>query len=711
MRKYSDQLKKQPYFQWNHFRFKIILIIAIYPLVIPLAISQELDIRSKTMIEDIIESAASKSDKQLDQTSLIEQLEILAENPVAINTASRQELEKLLILNDFQINSLQQYIIKNGPILSAYELQLVYGFDKQTAELLMPFIYLNEQDLKEKRVIKRPLKYGKHQLFLRAQKILEGQEGYFEYPDSIPDLNPNSRYQGSPWKYYTRYGYSYKDKLAFGFTAEKDPGEPFFKGHNQLGYDFYSGFFQIKNIWKIKTLIIGDYEPVFGQGLTLWSGLSYGKSNEVLLVEKRKNEIRKYSSTNENEFFRGFATTIDLGMPEISIFISSKKIDANVLEWDTLTHKPISVSSHYGPGIHGTPSQIEDKNVLDETLYGFNFALNKNLWHFGVTMLNYQYGAPLIKSSQLYNKYDFIGTGGSKIGADYRLSLKKGMIYGEISHNPGYGWAFLQGGMFQLHELWSVSFLYRNYSKDFHPIYSNAFGESSENKNETGFYFGTRFHPVRKLSISGYIDFFSFPWLKYQVSAPSKGWEYYLQADFTLSNELNMQFRFQEERKEENIGNESPMAETGNKTRLKARYQLSYTVSPSLVLRNRIEWARYNKGDVYDQGYLVYQDIIYHLLKIPLDLTFRFAMFDTDSWNTRIYAYENDVLYAFSVPPYYGKGIRTYLMLHSSISPHIDLWLRVARTALTDGNMIGSGINSIHGSQKTEVKAQLRLKF
>ena len=136
MSKDSYQFKKWHWLNHNHFRLKIILMIAIYPLAIPFAISQKLDIQSKTMIEDLIESAASKSDKQLDQTSLIEQLEILAENPVPINTASHQELEKLLILNNFQINSLQQYILKNGPILSVYELQLVYGFDKQTAELL-----------------------------------------------------------------------------------------------------------------------------------------------------------------------------------------------------------------------------------------------------------------------------------------------------------------------------------------------------------------------------------------------------------------------------------------------------------------------------------------------------------------------------------------------------------------------------------------------
>lgn len=691
--------------------FGIILLFLFYPLFVRNVQSQEQAARTKALIEDIMESLVSKSDRQTDQTSLIEQLEFLAENPVPVNTAGYEEFESLLLLNDFQIKSLQQYITENGPILSSYELQFVYGFDRHTAELILPFITFSEQDLKEKKLFRKPLKYGRHSLFLRTGRILETPEGFLRLPDSVTDASPNKTYLGSPWKLYTRYAFNYKERLAFGFTAEKDPGESFFRQSNPKGYDFYSGFIRLKNIWKIKTLVIGDYEPTFGQGLTIWSGLNYGKTNEVLLVEKRRNEIRKYSSTNENQFFRGFATTIDLGMPEISVFVSSKKIDANVLEWDSLSYKPKSVSSLYGPGIHGIPSQIEDKNALDETLYGFNLSLNKNRWHFGASMLNYKYGAPLIISDQLYKQYDFHGTEGSKIGADYRLSLKKGMLYGEVSHNPGYGWAFLQGGMFQLHELWSVSFLYRNYSKDFHPIYSNAFGENSENKNETGFYFGTRVHPFRKLSFSGYIDIFSFPWLKWQVSAPSNGWEYYLQADLTLSNELNMQFRFQDERKEENIQGESQMIKTGDRTRKKARYQLSYEVSPSLILRNRIEWAGFNKGVIKEQGYLIYQDIIYHLLHFPLDLTFRFALFDTDSWNTRIYAYENDVLYAFSIPPYYGKGIRSYLMVHSAVSNHIDLWLRLARTTLTEANIIGSGLNAIAGGQKTDVKVQLRVKF
>ncbi len=709
MVKYPEQIKRFFGFLLKGpcvFLIFILLIFFTYPVQ-----SQESAGRTKALIEDIMESLVAKSDRQLDQTSLFEQLEFLAENPVPINKAGREELESLLVLNDFQIKSLQQYIQENGPILSPYELQFVYGFDRHTAELILPFITFSEQDLKKRKPIKKPLKYGKHSLFLRAGRILETPEGFLELPDSVLTANPNKTFLGSPWRFYTRYGFNYKDKLAFGFTAEKDPGEPFFSQSNSKGYDFYSGFIRLKNIWKIKTLVIGDYEPTFGQGLTIWSGLNFGKSNEVLLVEKRRNEIRKYSSTNENQFFRGLATTIDLGIPEISIFVSSKKIDANVMEWDSLSHKPLSVSSIYGPGIHGIPSQIEDKKALDETLYGFNLTLNKNRWHIGISMLNYNYSAPLILSDQIYKQYDFQGRGGSKIGTDYRFSLKKGMLYGEVSHNPGYGWAFLQGGMFQLHELWSVSFIYRNYSKDFHPVYSNAFGENSENKNETGFYFGTRFHPFRKLSFSGYIDIFSFPWLKWQVSSPSKGWEYFIQADLMLSNELNMQFRFQEERKEENIQDDSPMIKTGNKSRLKARYQISYSVSPSLMLRNRIEWARFNKGIIDEQGYLIYQDIIYHLQKFPLDLTFRFALFDTDSWNTRIYAYENDVLYAFSIPPYYGKGIRSYLMLHSSISSHIDLWLRVARTTLTDVNVIGSGLNAITGGQKTEVKVQLRIKF
>ncbi|MFO7843182.1 MAG: helix-hairpin-helix domain-containing protein, partial [Bacteroidales bacterium] len=112
-----------------------------------------------------------------------------------------------------------------------------------------------------------------------------------------------------------------------------------------------------------------------------------------------------------------------------------------------------------------------------------------------------------------------------------------------------------------------------------------------------------------------------------------------------------------------------------------------------------------------EYGYMVYQDIFYDLLKIPLSLNTRFAVFDTESYNTRIYAYESDILYAFSIPAYYSKGTRFYFNLKYTLAEFIDLWIRYSQTYYADKDVISSGLNQISGNTKSEIKAQLRFKL
>ncbi len=94
-----------------------------------------------------------------------------------------------------------------------------------------------------------------------------------------------------------------------------------------------------------------------------------------------------------------------------------------------------------------------------------------------------------------------------------------------------------------------------------------------------------------------------------------------------------------------------------------------------------------------------------------LKVSTRFALFDTEDYDNRQYAYEKDVLYAFSLPAYNGRGTRQYLLLQYPLGPHLDLWLRYARTQLRDGDTIGSGLEEIHAPHKSEVKAQVRMSF
>lgn len=89
----------------------------------------------------------------------------------------------------------------------------------------------------------------------------------------------------------------------------------------------------------------------------------------------------------------------------------------------------------------------------------------------------------------------------------------------------------------------------------------------------------------------------------------------------------------------------------------------------------------------------------------------RIAFFSTDDYDSRIYAYENDVLYAVSLPAYYGKGFRTYLIARYGINRNLDLWLRFARTQLNNATSIGSGTDQINAPHKSDLKAQVRYRF
>ena len=93
-----------------------------------------------------------------------------------------------------------------------------------------------------------------------------------------------------------------------------------------------------------------------------------------------------------------------------------------------------------------------------------------------------------------------------------------------------------------------------------------------------------------------------------------------------------------------------------------------FLITESLRLRSRIEYMTYERtGGQAENGLLIAQDVIYKPKESKLSFNARFALFDTDSYNSRIYSYENDVLYYFRIPAYYYQGARSYLTLEISI--------------------------------------------
>jgi len=230
--------------------------------------------------------------------------------------------------------------------------------------------------------------------------------------------------------------------------------------------------------------------------------------------------------------------------------------------------------------------------------------------------------------------------------------------------------------------------------------------------NESGFYSALSLKFDSKWDLFTYSDFFRFPWLKFRVNAPSSGYEIFAQINYRMDKKLKLSSRFKQQVREENP--ENIIAGSGLETVDKQNYriEISYSINDRFSLRNRVEMVRYQKGgSKYELGFLNYQDIIYKPLSSKISGNIRFGIFDTESFNSRIYAYENDVLYSYSVPAYQGKGIRFYFNARYTLIRDFDLWLRYSLTSYYDQNTVGSGDDQINGNKRSDIRLQIRYQF
>jgi hypothetical protein len=668
-------------------------------------------------LEDIIEEIASASDVELDYTTLFSSLENLYYDPLDINSANEEDLNALIFLTEFQIYSIINYRHKYGNYKTIYELQFVDGMDIISIKRLLPFITVKNDDKKQSTSIKNTFSYGKHRIITRYQRLLQEKAGY-KISDSIIEQNPDkSRYLGSPDKMYFKYAYQYKNKLSYGITAEKDDGEQFMKGAQKYGFDFYSGHFQINNIGILKKVIVGDYVAQFGQGLTMWSGLSFGKTTNTTNIIKKAQGVNKYTSVNELAFFRGEAATIELGNFNFTEFVSYKSIDGSIDGYeDTTSNSEEYITSFLTTGYHRTPSEIIKRKTIKEFIAGGNFKWSKSNLKIGATGVFYNFSYPFGGNDKPYTYFNFKGRNNFNFGADYLWSVKNIILFGEIamSYNPdNIGFASVNGATMNFTPQFKMSLLHRYYQPNHQALYAQPFSEGNKPNNETGIFIGTEIFPVKKWKIDAYIDFWKYKWLRYGINGPSAGMDYMIQTSYFPKRNFDMYLRLKHEVNEKNSkSNEYGISPIIPQYTTKIKYHTNYSISETLKLKNIIEISNYKLDNNTQWGYLICQDIQYIISsRVPLLFIFRVAVFDTDSYDTRIYAYEPDVMYGFSVPAYYNNGSRLVFVLKYTIFEGLNFWVRIANTYYHNQNGLGSGLDAIEGKNRTDVKLQLQFEF
>ncbi|MDH3244569.1 MAG: helix-hairpin-helix domain-containing protein [Saprospiraceae bacterium] len=679
----------------------IVLALGILP---PEILSQNAD--DLTVIQDQVEAYLENLDEagEFLFTGLIDELMHYWRQPLSLNTASEDDLYALGLLNDIQIVDLLQYRSELGAFLSIYEIQSIPSFDHLTIRRILPFVTVKETPTQAINGLWQSLGHGRDQLLIRWSRSLPKSRGF--RPEE-PEADPS--FLGDPNQWYLRYRHNNQNKVSYGITMEKDPGEPFSPSKGKTP-DYFSAHFLGQDLYPgLKYLAIGDFAISLGQGLIMHSGFSTGKSSQVTRIKRGSRTIRPYTSLDESAHLRGIASKVEFGKWTCTAFVSSRRRDANLII--SLDSTQISFSSLQTSGLHRTSSEIQDRKSVRNAIFGLSTGFESAGLKINLNGVINHFNLPFERRDQPYNQFRFRGRSLVNASIDYRYVYKNFHWFGELAFSDNKGLAAVNGVLIGLGRVADLALLHRAIGRSYDALQSNAFLESSISSAEHGVYIGNEIRLRNDLKLSLYGDFWSHRWLRFQADAPTEGHEYFIRLTYYQKRAIESYIQYKSEEKARNFRQEGDIFNqiySGKRRNL--RLHLSNRVTSELELRTRLEfsWASNGPGQL-SKGILVYQDLIFKSLESPWSFAARLAYFDTDDFASRIYAYENDVLNSFSIPAFSDEGLRYYLKVRHDLSRNVMLEARWDQSNFRFLESIGSGQDLITGNRRSRLKAQMRI--
>lgn len=654
-----------------------------------------------------LEQLAEKEEEELDEATIenmFQELIMLESNPMNLNTVSRAQLDRFPLLTYEQASVIAEFLEKNRPVYTVFELRNVPQLDYNTIELILPFFYVGETE-KEKLSMAEMLKYGRNEVQLRLDKNLNQRAGYGEFSDSILQRFPNRKYRGEDFYTSLKYSFVYRDKIQFGLLGEKDAGEPLFKKDYPKGYDHYGFHLIVRDLGKLRTLAVGDYRLSFGQGLILNNDFQLPKAWAANNLIRHTQEPKRHFSTAETGFFRGAAVVFGLGNVNITTFYSNKRFDANLSSDGFIT-------SFKTDGYHRTPGEMEKKNNAREQVTGVNVNYRKNRFQIGISSIYHAYNQMYYPTVQEYNYYYLRDSSNFNAGIDYSYRMNRLSFAGETAVAKNKAIATTHMIQYSSSNLLSLSMLYRYFPISYNAMHARTFSETNRVQNENGLYVGATFSPISKVSVTSYIDIFRFPWVRSQVDKPSKGIEIYFLGTYAVNRNSNFELRYRYKQREQNARYPDENSRTVlpyNTQKIRLRY--NNVLNSGWSFRTTVDAALYRqKHFPVETGWMLSQNIAFRGAgKLTGD--FYAGYFKSDTYAARLYSYERNILTTFYMPSFYGEGIRLALSGRYNITSRLSFSAKIGHTSYFDRESIGSGTELIEGNSRTDVFTYLRWRF
>ncbi len=640
--------------------------------------------------EEVLEDLLQEPVEETDNSDLYEEIEDLINNPIDVNIADITELQRLPGMDLASAELIVNHREKYGYFFTANELNMVQSLDKELISRISPFTIIekiNFQDFTDDKSVEPVTDFLQRSKLLirsRLSNDLQTRKGFLE-----------GKFEGTKPKIYNRLIINHNKQYQMGFLAEKDAGE------SSL-YEFTTYHFAVNNFGILHKAVVMDYILEFGQGLTFWSPYGFSKgSDAVYPVKKKERMIRPYTSSTEINFFRGAAASIKLNDFFLTGFYSNNSIDANI---DSLTGEILSTPED---GLHRTESERLKKDSAREKMMGGRIDyIAGNVFKTGLLYSHSEFSNPF-KAASVYdisgNKFDYTS-------AYYDVNLNNINLFGEFVYN-GISVASINSLQIAITQRFSFVTSIRSYPRNFFSLHGFGFGEKSgATTNEFGIYAGFKWRTSIGL-LNFYYDQFKFPYSTFSNPLPSEGNEYLI--DF-LSKKLkgfSLRIRYKYENKDitETLDNNDSIVK---RLRQAARFELIYEVSKKLRLKGRYEYNSFRISAINqnEKGYFFFQDVRYAPTS-NFNFYGRIIFFKTDSFNSAIYEYENNLTGVLTNLAMFGEGMRWYILVRYKPVKMLSFSIKFAETYKPKDKSISSGNNEIEGNTDNRISLQMDINL
>jgi len=649
--------------------------------------------------EDFVEDYLSIDEQQgreaLQQRA--EQLLYIHENPFDINRITPDELSRLPFVSARQADSLISYIHRYGPLHSLGELSLVPWLDKVTRDRLMLFVYIPDQTGEPLPQVKWRSKPLRQRVAATYAQPLYYRAGFSNYTPEQLAKSPNLKYYGNALALALRYRGSYRDSLEWGLTLQSDEGEPIMSQGNRI-FDYQSLYLAGKGRGVLAQWLVGDYQIQQGAGLVAGQGLWNSALAVVSFGGRPRQGIIKHTGTDEIRYFRGAAVTLRLSRVMLTAFVSYRNLDA--------TFSKGYARTLLTSGYHRTRSELDRKGNLHTTSEGLSLQWQSRGLLFGLNGLHTEYNKPFATVPAIYRRYYPKGRSLGNYSAYYQLRLSALSLTGEEAVSERGGVACNNMLRYQPSRRLAVTLQHRYYDKRYQAPYSFAYSLGGHTSNEHGLLAGLVLQPLRKLTLTGYLDYARHPFAIYQATQSSDAMSVHLQADWQLDNDTKLSLRYRVRMKQEDNADSSALLSNWHHYwRIQAYYVIGC-----------IHWVTSADFNLYTPaegksrwGRMVSQRMSLNLKAVSVKASA--AWFHTADYLTAVRSYEPQMLYSFSFPTCAYHGLRATAIAEVKLAQRLTLSARYTVTHLTNRDHFSSQQQRIDSPTKQDLYFQVVYDF